>query len=198
MTWDTKGWIEFKAGNLANAEKYVRSAWMLNQSPEVADHLGQIYEKLGRKQDALKFYSLAARPSYRMLHDNAPVPARDKLVRILGRQRAEQLIEQNVNQPSQMRTVHLGPIAPSGTKAELYLVFAPGPKLLDIQLNEENPRLADALRKESSKIAASILFPEDAPAKLIRQGFVTCSSYYHSCDLVFYTVDVSTRAVTQR
>lgn len=198
MTWDTKGWIEFKAGNLANAEKYVRSAWMLNQSPEVADHLGQIYEKLGRKQDALKFYSLAARPSYRMLHDNAPDPARDKLVRILGRQRAEQLIEQNVNQPSQMRTVHLGPIAPSGTKAELYLVFAPGPKLLDIQLNEENPRLADALRKESSKIAASILFPEDAPAKLIRQGFVTCSSYYHSCDLVFYTVDVSTRAVTQR
>jgi tetratricopeptide (TPR) repeat protein len=198
MTWDTKGWIEFKAGKLASAEKYVRSAWMLNQSPEVAVHMAQIYEKLGRKQDALKFYSLAARPSYRMLHESAPDPAREKLISLLGRQRAEELIEHNVNEPSQMRTVHLGPIAPSGTKAELYLVFAPGPKLLDVQLNEENSRLADALRKESARIAATILFPEDEPAKLIRQGFVTCSSYYHSCDLVFYTVDVSTKIVTQR
>src|SRR6185312_11234634 len=197
LTWDTKGWVDFKAGNLARAEKYVRAAWMLNQSHDIGYHLGQIYEKLGREHDALKFYSLAARPSYRISHESTPDPARDKLVRLLGRERAEKLIEQNVGEPSQMRTVHLGQIAPAGTKAELYLVFAPGPKLVDVQPNEENPRLAEALRKESSRLETGVLFPEDAPEKLLRQGFVTCTTYSKGCDFVFYTVDVSTAGISQ-
>jgi len=36
MTWDTKGWIDFRSGNAAEAEKYVRAAWVLSQSREEA------------------------------------------------------------------------------------------------------------------------------------------------------------------
>lgn len=190
MTWDTKGWVEFKGGNVALAEKYVRGAWILAQGREEADHLGQIYEKLGRTQDAIHFYSLAARPSFASLPHVPPDPARQHLVHLVGAQRAEQLVRDSAGQPSQMRTLHLGNIAPPGTKGEFYFTFSPGPKLLDVQLAGGDQRLIEPLRKQESKIAGTVLFPEAAPEKLIRQGFVTCSRYSRSCDLVFYTSDI--------
>lgn len=189
MTWDTKGWIEFKEGHFEQAEKYVRAAWNLAQDREEAYHLGQIYEKLGRRTDAILFYAMGARPSFAMLPHSAPDPARERLVQLVGRVRAENLIRQKAGEPSQMRTIHLGRIAPSGSTGEFYFTFAPGPKLLDIEASEDSKHIIDALRKEADKIAAPVVFPENEPQKLIRRGFVMCSAYSKSCDLVFYTSD---------
>ena len=57
--WDTLGWVHFKKGNLDLAEKYVMAAWLLGQHSEVGDHLGQISEKRGKKEEAIRWYSLA-------------------------------------------------------------------------------------------------------------------------------------------
>ncbi|MGE5324691.1 MAG: DUF3857 domain-containing protein, partial [Actinomycetota bacterium] len=74
MTWDTKGWIEFKGGHFILAEKYVRAAWNLAQDREEAYHLGQIYEKLGRRPDAILFYAMSARPLFATLPHSVPDP----------------------------------------------------------------------------------------------------------------------------
>src|SRR5205807_2182902 len=50
--WDTLGWVYFRQGNLPEAERYVRAAWLLNFYGEEGDHLAQIEERLGRKEDA--------------------------------------------------------------------------------------------------------------------------------------------------
>ena len=100
------------------------------------------------------------------------------------------LIDTKRSEPSQLRTIHLGNIAPAGTKGEFYFIFAPGPKIVAIQLNSGDPRLTDQLHKQESKIAASVIFPENAPQKLIREGFVMCSAYSKACDLVFATSDM--------
>src|SRR5271154_6539672 len=57
--WDTLGWVYFSAGNLDKAEKNVAAAWELGHHGEVGDHLGQIYEKEGKKDRALKTYDLS-------------------------------------------------------------------------------------------------------------------------------------------
>jgi tetratricopeptide (TPR) repeat protein len=57
--WDTLGWVYFAEGNLDKAEKYVAAAWVLGQHGEVGDHLGQIYEKEGKKENALETYELS-------------------------------------------------------------------------------------------------------------------------------------------
>src|SRR5262249_5702355 len=55
-SWDTLGWVYFARGNFDKAEKYVSAAWILGGHGEVGDHLAQIYEKLGRKNDAVRTY----------------------------------------------------------------------------------------------------------------------------------------------
>ena len=58
--WDTLGWIHFRLNHYEQAEKYLRAAWTLDSSGLVGDHLGQAYEKDGKKQAAIHIYSLVA------------------------------------------------------------------------------------------------------------------------------------------
>ena len=53
---DTLGWVDFQRGDLHAAEKYVAAAWQLENKGDLAGHLGQIYEKEGRKQEAIEIY----------------------------------------------------------------------------------------------------------------------------------------------
>src|SRR5205807_7874827 len=57
--WDTLGWVHFGEGDLGKAEKYVAAAWNLGHHAEVGDHLGQIYQKRGDKDRALRTYALS-------------------------------------------------------------------------------------------------------------------------------------------
>jgi tetratricopeptide (TPR) repeat protein len=191
MTWDTMGWIHFKAGHLDLAEKYVRAAWILAQNRESAEHLGEIYEKLHNIPEATRFYAMSVNPGY-IGRSPAPEKGRDRLQKMVGRQRAEQLIDAKRSEPSQLRTIHLGNVAPAGTKGAFYFIIEPGPKVVAIQLNSGDERLTDQLHKQEAKIAASVLFPENAPQKLIREGFVMCSAYSKACDLVFVNSEMPT------
>ena len=57
--WDTLGWVYFQQGDLKRAESFVRAAWLLAEATEVGEHLGEIYEKEGKKQDAARAYEFA-------------------------------------------------------------------------------------------------------------------------------------------
>ena len=58
-TWDTLGWTYLKQNEIMKAEKYVDAAWQLGQHAGVADHLGQIYEKQGKRSAAIRMWRLA-------------------------------------------------------------------------------------------------------------------------------------------
>ncbi|HKV95606.1 MAG TPA: DUF3857 domain-containing protein [Candidatus Angelobacter sp.] len=184
LTWDTMGWIHFRNGHLDLAEKYVRAAWNLAQDKEMAEHLGEIYEKMKRPADAMHYYALS-------VSEFSPSPssskARARLVKLVGAQRAERMIQERINEPSQSRTIHMGNIAPAGVKGQFYFVFAPGPKIAAVQLVDGDESLTPKLRKFDDKIAASVFFPEGSPKQLLREAFVMCSAYSKSCDLVFNT-----------
>lgn len=189
LTWDTMGWIYYRNDDLPMAEKYLHAAWNLGQSRETSLHLAEVYEKMGRTREAQKFYAISAPPLF-MQSAGSVDPARTRLTKLLGRQRAEQLIQQESSTATLERTLHLGAIAPPGSKGELFFVFAPGPKLVAINPVGTDEYLIEPLMKVQAKIAAPILFPDAAPEKLVRQGLVFCSKYGKGCDLVFYTSDI--------
>ncbi|MGC1105530.1 MAG: tetratricopeptide repeat protein, partial [Candidatus Acidiferrales bacterium] len=76
--WDTMGWIKFKQGNLPSAENYIHAAWLLADDAAIGDHLGQIYEKEGRRDDAIDAYALA------LTYPSPPVETRGRLVALVG------------------------------------------------------------------------------------------------------------------
>jgi tetratricopeptide (TPR) repeat protein/transglutaminase-like putative cysteine protease len=59
LTWDTLGWVYFQQGDAKRAESFVRPAWLLGEESVVAEHLGEIYEKEGKTQQAARVYSYA-------------------------------------------------------------------------------------------------------------------------------------------
>jgi tetratricopeptide (TPR) repeat protein len=184
MTWDTMGWIHFKAGRIDLAEKYVRAAWILAQHRETGEHLGEIYEKLDNIPEATRFYSMSVNPGL-PASSAGPDKSHDRLVKLVGNQRAEQMIDANRDELSQIRIIHVGNIAPVGTKGSFFFTFAPDARTVQIQLSTGDAQLTEPLQKLEAKIAASVVFPEGAPQKLIREGSVTCSPDSKSCDLVF-------------
>ncbi len=58
--WDTLGWILFREGKLEEAEPWLLAGWRNSLLPHRGDHLAQIYEAMGKKQEALATYRLAA------------------------------------------------------------------------------------------------------------------------------------------
>jgi tetratricopeptide (TPR) repeat protein/transglutaminase-like putative cysteine protease len=58
--WDTLGWILFREGKLEEAEPLIVAGWRNALVPESGDHLGQVYEAMGKKEQALSAYRLAA------------------------------------------------------------------------------------------------------------------------------------------
>ena len=59
-SWDTLGWILFREGKLEEAEPWLLASWRNSLLPLRGNHLAQLYEAMGKKQEALSTYRLAA------------------------------------------------------------------------------------------------------------------------------------------
>jgi len=49
---DSMGWISYRLGHLAAAEKFLQRAWALDRNPEIAAHLGEVLWAIGERKDA--------------------------------------------------------------------------------------------------------------------------------------------------
>ncbi|MGD0345980.1 MAG: DUF3857 domain-containing protein [Terracidiphilus sp.] len=58
-SWDTLGWILFQEEKYDEALKWLSPAWRASLRAEVGSHVGQVYEKLGKKEEAAAIYRLA-------------------------------------------------------------------------------------------------------------------------------------------
>ena len=166
--WDTLGWVYFAKGDLTNAERYVAASWQLTQHAEVGDHLGQIYEKTGRRTEAIRLYAAAL---------SARQPAavvREHLARVGGGAvRTDTLVAEHRGDLSVARTFTLPAKGPAGKKADfLVLIAAPGrvDAVKFVEGDEEMRALAPALQK----IPFAGTFPDDSPSKIVRRGVAAC------------------------
>ena len=69
------GWVLFRRGDLAGAEKYLRQALEKSDEVEIAAHLGEVLYKQGKKEEARKYWAEA----------NAQDPENDTLRKTLSR-----------------------------------------------------------------------------------------------------------------
>jgi hypothetical protein len=75
------GWVYFQQGDSARAEPFVRAAWLLGEERIVAEHLGEIYEKESKIQQAAHAYesALAVSSTPSLLRGSSPAEAESHL-----------------------------------------------------------------------------------------------------------------------
>ncbi len=173
--WDTLGWVYYSQGNYDKAEKYVSASWTLGQHGEVGDHLGQIYEKEGKKDRALQTYKLA-------LGGLRPAPETQGRIDALEKsdpklKSAEITAAAAKLQLRSLQTIELGKAKEAGTA--LFFVLLSGGA--GAPLKAEDVRFISG--DEKLKILSSALrtadyhlnLPDDTPVKILRRGAIDCS-----------------------
>ncbi|MGA9738246.1 MAG: DUF3857 domain-containing protein [Candidatus Sulfotelmatobacter sp.] len=189
--WDTLGWVYFAEGNLDKAEKYVSAAWGLGQHGEVGDHLGQIYEKEGKKDRALQTYELA-------LTGLRPVPETKGRIDSLLKADAK-LHEVQKNDAKKhdqeslqsLRTINLGKAKETGS-ADFFVLLsgsagtpAKAEAVKFVGGDEKLKIFTEALRTAEYRLT----FPDDTPLKILRRGILSCSTATGNCMFVLLLPD---------
>jgi len=179
--WDTLGWVYFARGDLEKAEKYVNAAWILGEHGEVGDHLAEIYEKRGRKDDAIRTYAMSLsglRPA---------LETKGRLAALVGGDgNATKVVDQHRQDLQSLRTVKLGKIAPTGGTAEFFVIVTSSSGHAQVAAakfingEEKLKPLAENLRTAKIDFA----FPDDTPTKILRRGILSCSQSTKECDFV--------------
>jgi tetratricopeptide (TPR) repeat protein len=187
QVWDCMSWTAFKANDLPLAEKYAFAAWMLAQAPSAGDHLGQIYEKEGKATLALDAYKLAKARGY------PPVAGIDDRINALEKRigHASSRSDNNTDQLQKLRIVHLARVKPLSASADFLILFAGG-KVIDVKMLGGDPKLEPyvELLKQTK---FNMIFPDEGPEYIIRQGILSCSVYDPSCMfLMMLPADAST------
>src|SRR5574341_1273847 len=187
--WDTLGWVFFQKGDLDTAEKYIAASWRLSEHGEVGYHLGQIYEKRGKTDEAVHVYALAS------IGMHTVPEAQESLEKLVGKTRAANFMVQLNSSIAASRTIVLGPAAASmkgAGEARFFVVLVPGPnrmaQVADVKFISGDEKLKpSSVQLKSANFG--LQFPDDKVTKIIRRGTLSCIGKDNVCTFIMMTPD---------
>ncbi len=184
--WDTLGWVHFGEGDLNKAEKYVAAAWSLGHHGEVGDHLGQIYQKQGQKDRALRTYALS-------MNGLRPTPeTRERLASLAGGEaKVDSTVAHYKDELQRLITIDLGK-AKQTSNADFFVLISGGggatAKVDSVKFVSGDEKLKSYT--EALKTADyHLTFPDDTPVKVFRRGTLSCAIDKGKCEFVLTLPD---------
>ena len=164
--WDTKGWIEFKRGDLDTAEQYINAAWQASGSGTIGEHLGEIYEKQGKREQAIRTYLFS------LAGDPPSDSARGRLTALGVSKGVDHRIEEARHEMQRERTTAL---QTSGKgSAQFYLLISPA-KVEQVKFIKGSEGLK-SLSEVLEKTDVGMKFPAAAEVRVVRRAVVTCGT----------------------
>jgi TonB family protein len=185
MYWDTLGWVVFQEGDLEEAENYVHSAVRLGPSSLECDHLAQIYEKQGRKDDAIRMYQMA------LAGEAPPTGARERLAALVAPEaNIDALTAAGHIKLKELKTIAVKNSGQMEGTAEFWILLSPPPGSTEVKFVTGDQKLA-SLAKDLQGISFPNSFPDAEESKLFRRGSLSCAHSSPDCELMM----VSSQAV---
>ena len=178
-SWDTLGWILYREGKLDAAKPMVSAAWRASQQAEVAEHLGEIYEAMGQKDEAAKAYALAQAA----LNRNATPDIRAQIADSIARMKAAAAKPTNAGPITlqDLRTYKVSkPSGVSGWGTFRLEITTSG--VIESQQMTGEKQIA-GIKKTVDEMKFPELLPPDSKAHLLRSAVVSCS-ISPSCEVV--------------
>jgi TonB family protein len=175
--WDTWGWIRYQQGDLREAEKYVKSGWMIHPISIVSDHLGQIYEKQGRKLEAIQMYQMA-------LASESPVAqSHDRLAALIGPDvKFDEMAQEGQKLLKESRTIIVKNAHDSEGFADFWILLSPGPTVRGTKFVNGDEELKP-FQNDLASVSFPDTFPEATEIKLIRRVRLACTHSSQDCHL---------------
>jgi len=171
-SWDTLGWILFKEGKLDAARGLLEPAWRATLLAESGDHLGQLYEAEGKKNEAATAYTLAQAA----LDKNSAPDVRRHITESLARLRAEGAKAGSPN-PTQalqdLRTYKISRPEGAGGWGTFRLEITTAGVVESQQMSGE-AKIA-GVKPVLDAMKFPELLPADSKAHLLRSAVVSCS-----------------------
>jgi tetratricopeptide (TPR) repeat protein len=179
-SWDTLGWILFKEGKLDQARTMISAAWRADLLAEVGDHLGQIDEAAGHKDEAAADYALAQAA----IDKNTAPAIRRHIIESIARLKAAGAKPgpANATQALQdLRTYKIKrPAGASGWGTFRLEISTAG--VVESQQMSGEQRLAD-IKTVVDAMKFPELLPPDSKVHLLRSAVISCSMGT-TCDVV--------------
>jgi tetratricopeptide (TPR) repeat protein len=199
--WDTLGWIKFRQGESAAAEKYLEASWRLMQSAEIGEHLAEVYEGLGEKGKAAQVCHLA---NAALGHNISPDKnLREKLTEQMTRLRpflksssssgpgsSRQSATDAYVGLTDMRSMNIPlrtKLREEAGRATFVISLVNGPKVDEVHFvsgSEELRGVVPAL----SAAKYPLSFPDAVPMRILLKASLNCSIYSKDCLLFISTV----------
>ena len=184
---------------MVSAAKYLESAWLLFQNGVVGEHLAEVYEKTGNKREAYRLCNLALEaPGIR------GDPETQQKLRTLLRRLGAPLVGSKLTgfriyfpaDPggsglSEMRTFKLAGKVQFEGKSKLALIaiaIENGQSVAKARYVSGDKELMPLVPRIGN-IHFHQPFPDDSPAKILRAGWMSCSTYTNDCTLILFPVE---------
>jgi len=198
--WDTLGWVYFRTGKDDLALSYVDAAWRMHPSATKGDHLGQIYEKLGRREDAIRTYAMAV-AAVALSKRGASSP--EDLAKVKGRlaQLAGQdadsaaLAEQGRAALEALSSETFENPAKQGGSGDFIMKVA-GAKIMEVRQVSGNAALApfsEVLRKTTLPVS----LPDESGLQISRRGTLSCQKGADECHFKLLNTEEAAELATQ-
>lgn len=184
--WHTLGWIDFRRGEFEQARVFIEAAWYLRPRPVIGNHLGQIYEKLHRANDASRVYAMAIAADELPTHEFAPpdevAEITERLNRLLGKSDSDHS-QQGKADLDAMRTLYVPNQAHwEGSKElELTLESKTIAQSREISTTAGSPDFGRVL----SGLPLPVNLPIEGQLQVPRRGTLTCTAHDNECRLRF-------------
>lgn len=165
-SWDTLGWVHFRKGETSSALRYLNAAWQLAQDGAVADHLGRVYQRTGKRDLAIEYYALAA------AEPGAKPESRQHLAALVGDAQVPSHIAKQRERLATLRSYDMPGTEGDGS-AEFFIALAPGPKVTEVRFVSGDEKLK-LLARSLKTIRFKMDFPDEGDARIFRRGILSC------------------------
>jgi TonB family protein len=166
------------------------AAWQLRYDGVIGNHLAQVYERLGRKDDAVRYYSLSLGTA------NPEAGTRDRLIALAGKDAvSDEKLARYHNELAESSFLQVARAGVVDATADFYVAFGPSPTTPDVRFicgNENLKSATDLLRSASYQVS----FPDSKPVKLIRRVETACVARDKRCSLKLLSPLVASREST--
>ena len=182
--WDTLGWVYAQSGDpekLQTAIRYIRAAWLLTLDGEAGDHLARIFERLGRKKQAIQAYALA------LAAPRSDPETRARLTLLLGGNAPiDDLVRKARPEFDALHSFTTKGLAKNNAAADFLILFSPegkdgeSTKVESVKFVSGGGSLHH-FEEQLRSIDYGAMFPDGSAMKIVRRGTLSCSAGTGNC-----------------